>query len=145
MSRLFIKKLNSRMYFVRKLSNLRFDGKILDIFYSAIMQSVLSFSISCWYGNCNLEVKNKLNRIIKNCGKLGVRNITPLLNIYQRSLMHRCQVIQQDSSHPLHPNYQLLPSGRRMRSLQCRTSRYSKSFVPSSIRYLNKKPNTTAN
>lgn len=41
------KKINSRMYFVRQLSKLRIDRKIMDIFYSAIIQSVLSFNITC--------------------------------------------------------------------------------------------------
>ena len=42
------KKTNSRMYFVRQLSKLRIDRKVMDIvFYSAIIQSVLSFNITC--------------------------------------------------------------------------------------------------
>lgn len=133
------KKINCRMYFVRKLSKLSFNGKIMDIFYSSIIQSVLSFSITCWYGNCNVELKNKLCRIMRNCRKLGVRNISPLLEIYKRSLIQRCEVIQGDLTHPLNTNFQMLPSGRRLRSLHCRTARYSKSFVPNSIRILNER------
>ena len=125
------------MYFVRKLNKLRINTSIMDLFYSAILQSVMSFSITCWYGNCNCESKNKLNRVIRNCAKLGVQIAIPLLDIYKKCTTQRCQVIQNDVTHPLNPNYQMLPSGRRLRSLKCRTARFSKSFVPASIRILN--------
>lgn len=125
------------MYFVRQLSKLRIDRKIMDIFYSAIIQSVLSFNITCWYGNCNIELKNKLCKIMKNCGKLGVQNIIPLVEIYKKAVVRRCEVVRHDPIHPLNQYYQMLPSGRRLRSLYCRTSRYSRSFVPSSIKMLN--------
>lgn len=131
------KKVNSIMYFVRQLSKLRIDRKIMDIFYSAIIQSVLSFNITCWYGNCNIELKNKHCKIMKNCGKLGVENIIPLVEIYKKAVVRRCEVVRHDPIHPLNQYYQMLPLGRRLRSLYCRTSRYSRSFVPSNIKMLN--------
>ena len=133
------KKLNSRMYFIRKLSKIRIDRTIMDLFYSAVMESVMSFSISCWFGNCSLEVKGKLTKIIRNCLKLGVTSSSAVLDLYKRSVSRRCQVILSDCSHPLNSSYQLLPSGRRFRTIGCRTSRYSSSFVPASIRLLNER------
>ena len=127
------------MYFVRKLSKLRIDTRIVNLFYSAIIQSALSFSITCWYGSCSIEAKGKLTRIIRNCVKLGVENSSNLADIYKKSSLHRCEVITSDPSHPLNSSYQLLPSGKRLRSMNCRTSRYCKSFVPDSIRALNKR------
>ena len=116
----------------------------MDIFYSAIIQSVLSFNITCWYGNCKLELKNKLCKLMQNCGKLGVQNIIPLIEIYKKATARRCEAIQRDSMHPLNQYYQMLPSGRRLRSLYCRTARYSKSFVPSSIKMLNEQLRSTS-
>ena len=122
------------------LSNLGIETKIMNLFYSAIIQSVMSFSITCWYGNCSLEVRGKLAKIIRNCVKLGVGNTTSLDEIYNKSTSHRSEVIISDPSHPLNSSYHiLLPSGRRWRSIQCRTSRYHKSFVPFSIRSMNNK------
>ena len=76
------KKVLSRMYFLRQLKKLRIDDKILDLFYTAIVQSVISFSIVSWVGNCNIQSKDKLNRIITNCVKLGIKTVTPLSEIY---------------------------------------------------------------
>jgi hypothetical protein len=130
------KKANSRLYFVRQLSRLEIDSKILELFYTSIVQSVISFSIICWYGNSSAESKCKISRIIRSCSKLGIDNMS-LEEIYTKSAIQRCKVIVNDETHPLHNLYNMLPSGRRMRSLKCRTTRYSKSFVPASIRLIN--------
>lgn len=54
------KKVNSRMHFMRKLKKIKIDTKIMELFYTAVVQSVISFSITCWYGNCSSDSKNKL-------------------------------------------------------------------------------------
>jgi len=132
------KKALSRMYFVRQLRKLNIEDKILDLFYSAIVQSVMSFSIVCWFGNSNIQSKDKLNRIINNCAKLGVKNVVPLSDIYNKCTIQRSKTIFNDNTHPLNSFYEYLPSGRRLRALSCRTARYAKSFVPSSIILINK-------
>jgi len=131
------KKGMSRMYFVRQLRKLRIDSKIMDLFYSSIVQSVLSFSIVCWFGTCSAQAKVKLNRIVSNCERLGVSNITPLMDIYKKCVIQRSKVIYNDKLHPLNSHYEYLPSGRRLRSITTRTSRYLKSFVPSSVAIIN--------
>ena len=68
--------------------------------------------------------------------KVFINNFS-LDQIYVTFSKIRCNTIIKDSQHPLNNSYQLLPSGRRFQSLKCRTSRYSNSFLPSSIRILN--------
>lgn len=131
------RKVNSRLYFVRKLNKLKVDQKIMELFYTSIVQSVISFAIVCWYGNCSYLSKHKLGKVIKTCSKLGVLNAMSLLDLFKKGTIQRCKVITVDPTHPLHSYYQILKSGRRLRSVKSRTSRYSKSFVPSSIRLLN--------
>jgi len=130
------KKVNARLYFARKLHKLRVDKNILELFYVSIIQSVLSFSIVCWFGNCSAESKGRLTRVIKTCNKLGV-NTTSLEDLYKKSAILRCGIILKDDTHPLNRSYNLLPSGKRYRSAKSRTARYSNSFVPSSIRLIN--------
>lgn len=40
-------KVNSRIYFVRKLNKLKIDNTIINLFHSAVIQSVISFSVTC--------------------------------------------------------------------------------------------------
>ena len=119
-------------------SLLLLHSKILELFYTSILQSVICFSVICWYGNCTTASKTKLTQIILTCQKLGLTNVSSLENLYCKSALQRCELITTDKTHPLHNMYQMLPSGRRMRSVRCRTKRYSDSFVPASIRLLNK-------
>ena len=130
------RKANSRLYFVRKLSKLRIENRILEIFFTSVVQSVITFSIICWFGNCSVESKSKLSRILSNCSKLGI-NITFLEDLFNKYAKMRCKVILKDSEHPLHDKYEKMPLGKRLRSLRCRTTRYANSFVPTSIRLLN--------
>ena len=139
------KKSLTRMYYIRQLKKLNIENKIMELFYTSIVQSVLSFAIVCWYGNCSAESKDKVNRIVRKCTKLGVTNTVPLLDIYNKSVLQRSKTIINDNLHPLNCQYELLPSGRRLRSINCKTSRYAKSFIPSSIVLINKtKVNFTA-
>ena len=131
------RKANSRLYFFRKLSKLKVDHKIMELFYTSIVQSVISFAIVCWYGNCNCSAKHKLERVIKTCSKLGVLNAVSLMDLFKKSTIQRCKIITEDAMHPLNSCYQRLPSGRRLRSVKSKTTRYSNSFVPTSIRLLN--------
>jgi hypothetical protein len=130
------KKLNSRLYFARQLYRLKVDNKIMQLFYMSIIQSVMTFSIVCWYGNTSAESKNKLSRIIKVCEKMNV-NTMCIEDLYRKCTVQRCKAILKDQTHPLYCKYTLLPSRRRYRSIKCRTARYSKSFIPSSTRLLN--------
>ena len=133
------KKCNKRVYFIRKLSKLHVDMKILSLFYASILQSVISFAITCWYGNSSLTAKNKVEKIMKVCENLGVHNVTKMDALYEKAVTQRCKVIMNDVKHPLYPKYQTMPSGKRLRSIKCRTSRYSTSFVPTSVRMINLK------
>ncbi len=48
--------------------------------------------------------------------------------------------IAGDPTHPSHSFFSLLPSGRRLRSLQARTSRLKDSFIHQAVRKLNSLP-----
>ena len=131
------KKANLRLYYVRQLSNLNISSKILEIFYVSVVESLLCFAITCWFGNCSRESKGKLTKIIYICINLGVSKAKTLSALYEASVLRRCDIIRKDENHPLCSNYEMLPSGKRLKAIKYRTSRYSNSFVPSSVKLLN--------
>ena len=124
------------MYFVRKLWKLKVDKSILSMFYQSTVESVLKFCITTWYGNINCNDRKKLNRIVRNAGKLGC-TVNSVQDIYEAAAQKKCKCIMEDTSHPLHKCFTFLPSGVRLNSLCARTSRYKNSFVPSTIRLFN--------
>ena len=63
-------------------------------------------------------------------------------DIYVNRVLSKVQSILKDSSHPLKDFYKVLPSGKRLRCLACKTARFYNSLVPTSVvLYNNSQPN----
>ena len=58
-------KANKRLYFVRKLGLFKVDRKLPTLFYKFVIESILSFCITCWGGNSSKGDRIKVERIIK--------------------------------------------------------------------------------
>ena len=60
-----IKKINKRMYFLRKLKSFRLNNEVLYTFYCSILGSVITFGISCWGSSITAGDRKILNSTIK--------------------------------------------------------------------------------
>ncbi len=67
-------------------------------------------------------------------------SLPSLQDIYSTRLTRKALSIAGDPTHPTHSFFSLLPSGRRLRSLQARTSRLKDSFIHQAVRKLNSLP-----
>ena len=112
------KKGQQRLYFLRKLNALHIDRNILFVFHDSFVKSVMTFGLVCWWGNLSVKNREKLNRIYTISCKIATK-------------------IVFDPTNFLHDCYELLPSGRRYRMPTVKTQRALKSFIPSSIKYMN--------
>lgn len=109
------------------------------IFYKAVLESLIRYCITAWFGNLSVHLKNKLSRLIHAAGKIiGVKEHFSSQSIYEQATLQQANKIVCDPSHILHGEYELLPSGRRFRVPHCRLNRFKNSFVPVSIKLLNK-------
>ena len=109
------KKGQQRLYCLRKLANFQVDKSLMKLFYSAFIESIISFSIICWYGNLNLKDKNQLNRIVKTASKIAGVSFSSLDQVFQSQVLKKAKSIRMDNSHPLSSEYRLLPSGLRLK------------------------------
>lgn len=135
------KKCLQRLYFLRKLRSFDVDVKILYLFYTCFVQSVLTFGMQCWYGSLSLQNRNKLFKIIHLSSKIVGTILKPLPEIYETKVLSLAHKIISNPDHILHSEYSLLPSGRRYLVPILKTNRAKKSFLPSSISLLNKDSN----
>ena len=55
------KKINKRMFFLRKLNYFHVDKTILELFYTSTIQSIISFCIIAWGGNVTAMNKQKID------------------------------------------------------------------------------------
>jgi hypothetical protein len=63
-------KCQQRVYFLRLLRSFGIDNTILNMFYSSVIQSVVSFNIIIWWASARKSQQRTLNRIRKTAIKL---------------------------------------------------------------------------
>lgn len=132
-----VKKARQRLYHLRRLRKFRIPSDMQKSFYSATIESVITGSITTWYGNCTAQDKIALHRVVHAAEKITGAILPGLQDVYARRTKTRAQRIMKDTFHPSHSMFERLPSGKRLRSIRCRTERLRKSFFPQAIRFLN--------
>ncbi len=128
------KKVQQRLYFLRKLRRARALASIMCTFYRGTIESILTSCITVWYGACNASCRKTLQRIVRAAEKIIGVSLLSLQDIYGTRLTRKALCIAGDPTHPSHSFFSLLPSGRRLRSLQVRTSRLKDSFIHQAVR-----------
>ena len=131
------KKCRQRMHVLYTLRSLNVNNVILERCYQAFIQSVLAFSVICWFGSLSAKEKVRLNGIVRVCGKIVGASQQSLEELFSKRAMKRAVGILNDHQHVLAPFFEQLPSGRRLRNFKCRTKRFSNTFIPQSILLLN--------
>ncbi len=104
------------------------------------IESILTSCITVWYGACNASCRKSLQRIVRAAEKIVGVSLPSLQDIYNTRLTRKALSIAGDPTHPTHNFFSLLPSGRRLRSLQARTNRLKDSFIHQAVRKLNSLP-----
>ena len=105
-------------------------------FYSAIIESILTSSITVWYAAA--RDKARLQRIIHSAEKVIGCSLPSLQDLYSSRNLRRASKIAADPSHPGQKLFDPLPSGRRLRSIKTKTSRHKNNFFPSAAGLINK-------
>ena len=131
---------NKRLYFVRKLGQVKVDRTLITLFYESVIESVLSFCITCWGGNSSKGDRIKVRRTIKISEKFTT--LVPHLDeLYNKKTLDKITSISKDVKHPL---YHFLNKSKANRidgysHIMTKTERHSRSFLPCAIRFLNDK------
>ncbi|KAL0146554.1 hypothetical protein M9458_058185 [Cirrhinus mrigala] len=134
------KKSQQRLYFLCKLRRARAPAPIMYTFYRGTIGSILTSCITVWFGACNASCQKTLQRIVRAAERIIGVPLPSLQDIYSTRLTKKALCIAADPSHPMQSFFSLLPSGRRLRSSQARTSRLKDSFFHQAVRKLNSLP-----
>ena len=115
---------------LRKLRAFYADPLLLLRLYRSIIEPLITYCSICYYPA--LSVKN-CNRLLK-ISHVFVKIIglpTPMLSeIIDHAVVKKGRAVATESDHPLSTFFHVLRSQRRYRCIKCKTSRYSRSFVP---------------
>jgi len=131
------KKAQQRLHFLRILRKTNLQEKLLLSFYRCSIESVLAYCIPVWYAGCSAADRRALQRVINTAQKNIGCSLPSLEDLFSSRCFSRAAKILKDPFHPGHHLFDLLPSGRRFRSIKSRTNRLTNSFYPRAIRELN--------
>ncbi len=131
------KKAMQRLFLLRKLRSFGVSEKVLETVYKSLIQSLLSFNISVWFGNLSVKNRNKLGRVVNLASKIIGNPQDQLAELYNVSVQKKAVAIVLDNLHPLHHHFETLPSGKRFRVPLCRKNMFKRSFIPNAISALN--------
>ncbi len=124
------KKAQQRLHFLRRLKRASLPPPILTTFYRGTIESVLTSCITVWYGNCCAADRKTLQRTVNTAAKIIGAPLPSILDIFLTRCSSKAKSIVEDPTHPSHSLFQLLPSGRRYRSIRARSARLLNSFFP---------------
>ena len=134
------KRTQTRMFCLKKLRSFNVNSDILQIFYSSVISSIMSFGITCWGGNMTETDKQRVNKQIRRAGRIVGREQDDLETMYSRQLTKKLTSVLADSTHPLYPEFdsRRVERSGRFRAPAGRTDRYRHSFIPTAIQAHNK-------
>ena len=135
-----VKKLNSRLYCLRKLSNFNVSSEILGIFYNCTFSGVWRYCLICWGGNVSKTELSRIESIIKKAEKVIGESQLSVESIYQCLLQSKLDAVWDDPSHPLYDVFHenRIERGIGRLRLPCfKTNRHRNSFVPRAMMLFN--------
>ena len=133
------KKYQQRLHVLRKLRAFYVDPLLLLRLYRSIIEPLITYCSICYYPALSVKNRNRLLKISHVSAKI-IGLPTPMPSeIIDHAILKKARAVATESDHPLSTFFHVLPSRRRYRCIKCKTSRYSRSFVPVAIRMLNAK------
>uniref|UniRef100_A0AAV2K5M1 Alkylated DNA repair protein AlkB homologue 8 N-terminal domain-containing protein n=1 Tax=Knipowitschia caucasica TaxID=637954 RepID=A0AAV2K5M1_KNICA len=80
-----IKKAQQRMYFLRQLRKAKLPAQMLVQFYTAIIESILTSSITVWFAGATVRDKQRLQRIVRSAEEVIGRSLPSLQDLVYNS------------------------------------------------------------
>ena len=137
------KKAQQLLFFFRHLRKFGVSRKIVIHFYRAVIESVLTFSITVWYGSASVHDKNLLDGIVGVASKLTGCELPSLESLYITRTQRKVRCLTSDQHYPAHHLLQCLPAEKRFTTIKTRTSRFKNSFYPKAVQIMSSVPSTT--
>ncbi|PIK41222.1 hypothetical protein BSL78_21929 [Apostichopus japonicus] len=134
-----VRRINPRLYCLRKLNTFNISRNILSIFYNSVIFSVWSYCVNCWGGNVNGTDRKRIDSIISQVSLILGERQQSVNTSYHLHLQSKLAGVLNNSSHPLHINLEsaIIPRSGRMRLPRAVTNRYKSSFIPRCIKLHN--------
>ena len=131
-----IGKAQQHLFFLLKLRRAGLPQNLLVNFYRCAVESIITYCITAWFTSCTKKDQRDLQRLIKMAQYIIGIQLPAIGDIYQARCQGRALNIIRDPTHPGHHHFQLLPSGRRYRTVQSHPTRQKNSFFPQAVKLM---------
>ena len=131
-----IKRLNSRMFCLRKLERFGVRTDILKLFLSVYDYGCMTLLLILLGWEFKKTDIDRLNDIMKRAERVVGVGLAPVDSVYQELLVRKLCQVCKDAEHPLHDA--LFDRGRvrgRLRLPPLNKNRHRDSFIPRAINY----------
>ena len=120
---------------LRKLRSFDVQQDQLQMFYTSIVWSIMTFVLICWGGNITKQDRKRLDKQIKKAGTMVGRQQDDLETLYRRLVTKNLTAILTDDTHPLRPIFDSRRNDKsgRIRASCSRTNCYTQSFIPTAM------------
>ena len=122
------------MYLLRQLNKIGISQIILKRFHYAMIENVLTFSITVWFGRASYEEKAQMETLVKCTSKIIRFTLPTIESVYHTRCMRKSKNIVRDATHPANHLFERLPSGKHYRSVKANMTRFRNSFYLEVIR-----------
>ena len=95
-----VKRCHTRLHFLRQLRNFGLNQTILMQFYRSVIESIIGFGITVWFGGTASSEKNELERIVRHASRIVGRELPSVASLYCTRLFRIERKIISDTSHP---------------------------------------------
>ena len=131
-------KVNQRMYFVRKLNSFGVDSILVSLFYSAVVQSLMSFCVIAWGGNLASKYVSQFDRVAKRVSRMTDIKQSCLTEIFEKCCLRKIESIMKENNHPLMQFITFSKRSNRIILIKANRERFRNSFLPYAVRLYSK-------
>ena len=96
-----LKKVNSRMYCMRKLRSFGVNSDMPVTFYNAVICSSIMFGSVCWGGNISKLDRGRLEKIVKKAGHVVGKPLDNFKTLHEKRLYRKIMQILNDPTNPI--------------------------------------------
>ena len=129
-----VEKAQQYYVFIETVEKIGISQIILKRFHYAMIEHVLTFSITVWFGRASYEEKAQLETLVKCTSKIIRLTLPTIESVYHIRCMRKSKNIVRDATHPANHLFERLPSGKHYRSVKANMTRFRNSFYLEVIR-----------
>ncbi|XP_061143633.1 uncharacterized protein LOC133160076 isoform X1 [Syngnathus typhle] len=119
-----VKRAQKRLYFLRRMRRAHLPPPIMRTFYRSTIESILTSCLSVWCGGCSASDWKNVRRVVRTAERIIGAPLPSIQDLSSQRCVSRARNIISDPSHPHQGLFSLLPSGKRFRSVRCRSTRF---------------------